>query len=215
MNGLALCAGVGGLERGLMRALDGSYKTVCYVEREAFAAAVLVARMESSQLDRAPIWDDIKTFDGRPWRGRVDIISGGYPCQPFSVAGKQLGDKDPRHLWPDVTRIVKEVAPTVCFFENVPGHLRLGFREVQEELRDMGYRIAATLHTAQEHGAPHKRERLFWLATDADRDSEYAQSFNVEVACESSGHATDADSAQRQIICEPSGVCPARAHAGI
>lgn len=75
MNGLALCAGVGGLELGLRIAIGDGFRTVCFVEREAYAAATLVARMEDQSLDRAPIWDDIATFDGAMWRGKVDLIS--------------------------------------------------------------------------------------------------------------------------------------------
>ena len=164
MNGLALCAGIGGLELGISLALGDGYRTVGYVEREAYAAAALVARMEDSAMDSAPIWDDIKTFDGRPWRGLVDIVSGGYPCQPFSVAGRRRGADDPRHLWPDVRRIVSEVQPGLCFFENVANHIRLGFEEVRADLRGMGYRVEAGLFSAAEVGAPHLRKRLFILA---------------------------------------------------
>ena len=163
MNGLALCAGIGGLDLGLHVALDG-YRTVCYVEREAFCAASLVARMEDEALDSAPLWDDITTFDGHPWRGIVDIISAGYPCQPFSVAGRRAGVEDPRHLWPHVARIIGECEPGFVFLENVPGHLNLGFDEVARDLDGMGYETAATLLTASEVGASHRRERLFVLA---------------------------------------------------
>ncbi len=161
--GLSLCAGAGGLDLGLHIALP-DYRTVCYVERESFAASTLVGRMENEALDRAPVWDDVKTFRGKAWRGVVDIVHGGYPCQPFSIAGRQLGDKDPRHLWPDIARIVSEIKPPLCFFENVGGHLRLGFEQVHDDLRRMGYRVKAGLFTAEEVGTPHKRERLFILA---------------------------------------------------
>lgn len=164
MNGISLCSGVGGLELGLHLALGEHYRTLCYVEREAYAAATLVARMEDATLDRAPIWDDITTFDGRPWRGRVDIISGGYPCQPFSVAGKRLGEHDERHLWPHVYRIVREVQPRYCFFENVANHLRLGYDAVEADLRAAGYHVEAGIFSAGELGATHKLERLFILA---------------------------------------------------
>ncbi|WP_422371359.1 DNA cytosine methyltransferase [Hoeflea sp.] len=110
LTGLALCAGVGGLELGLHIA-EPRYRTVCFVEREAFAAATLVARMADKALDHAPVWDDVKAFDGRPWRGKVSLVTGGYPCQPFSAAGLQRGKNDPRHLWPDIARIVREVDP--------------------------------------------------------------------------------------------------------
>ena len=87
MNGLALCAGTGGLDLALQIA-DPRFRTVGYVEREASAAASLVARMEDQTLDKAPIWDDVVTFDGRSWRGIVDIVTSGDPCQSNSVAGK-------------------------------------------------------------------------------------------------------------------------------
>ncbi|WP_246003708.1 DNA cytosine methyltransferase [Histidinibacterium lentulum] len=161
--GLSLCSGAGGLDLGLHLALPG-YRTVGHVERDAYAAAVLVARMEDATLDRAPLWDDVATFDGRPWRGAVDIVTAGYPCQPFSVAGKRRGADDPRHLWPHVARIIGEVEPPFVFLENVAHHLRLGFPEVAGGLVGMGYRLAAGLFTAAEVGAPHRRERLFILA---------------------------------------------------
>ena len=88
-----------------------------------YAAATLVARMEDKALDTAPVWDDITNFDGRPWRGTVDILSGGYPCQPFSVAGKRQGVQDPRHLWPHFARIIGECQPEWVFLENVANHL--------------------------------------------------------------------------------------------
>ncbi len=120
--------------------------------------------MEDASLDQAVVWDDVGTFDGRSWRGAVDIITAGYPCQPFSVAGKRRGADDPRHLWPHVARIICEVEPPFVFLENVAHHLRLGFPEVASGLVGMGYRLAAGLFTAAEVGAPHKRERLFILA---------------------------------------------------
>ena len=161
--GLSLCSGAGGLDLGLTIAMPG-YRTVGHVERETYAAAILVARMEEKALDPAPVWDDVASFDGRPWRGVVDIVTAGYPCQPFSVAGKRRGADDPRHLWPHVARIIGEVEPPFVFLENVAHHLRLGFPEVAGGLVGMGYRLAAGLFTAAEVGAPHKRERLFILA---------------------------------------------------
>lgn len=129
-----------------------------------FAAATLVARMEDASLDPAPVWDDVASFDGRPWRGAVDIITAGYPCQPFSVAGKRRGAEDLRHLWPHVARIISEVEPPFVFLENVAHHLRIGFPEIASGLVGMGYKLAAGLFTAAEVGAPHRRERLFILA---------------------------------------------------
>ena len=183
---LSLCAGVGGLDLGLRMAQPNA-RTVCFVEIEAYAAAILATRMEQDALDQAPIWTDLRTFDGKPWRGLVDCITAGYPCQPFSVAGKQLGDKDPRHLWPDVFRVVREIDPPLCFFENVPGHLRLGFQQVHDDLRSLGYCVKAGLFTAEEVGASHKRERLFILAY---RESVFSQHSVPERDCQ--GRSTQA-----------------------
>lgn len=160
---LSLCSGYGGLELGL-RLAGLRARTVCYVEREITAAGVLAARIADGALDDAPIWSDLATFDARPWRGRVDLVTAGYPCQPFSQAGLRGGTSDPRHLWPDVARVIRECAPAWVFLENVANHLRLGFREVCLKLRSMGYRVEAGLYSAEESGANHVRERLFALA---------------------------------------------------
>ncbi len=161
--GLALCAGVGGLEIGLKIAEPG-YDAVCMVERNAFAAAVLVARMADQALGDAAVWDDLVTFDGRPWRGKVDCVTAGYPCQPFSPAGLRRGVDDPRHLWPHVARIIGEIEPEWVFCENVAGHVDHGFDQVVAELQGMGYRVEAGLFSAAEVGAAHWRARLFLLA---------------------------------------------------
>lgn len=161
---LSLASGGGGLDAGVALALGGRARTVCFVENEVTAVRALAASMEAQLLDDAPVWSDLRTFNGAAWRGLVDGVIGGYPCQPFSVAGKRRGVDDPRHLWPYIAGIVRAVEPRWCFFENVGGHLRLGFREVAEELRGMGYRVAATLWRAEEVGAPHRRERLFIMA---------------------------------------------------
>jgi DNA (cytosine-5)-methyltransferase 1 len=121
--------------------------------------------MEEGTLDDAPLWSDLRTFDGKPWRGIVDCIIGGYPCQPFSYAGKKLGEHDPRHLWPDIYRIIRECEPTWCFFENVEGHVRLGYFDiVRPSLERLGYHVEEEIVEASEVGAPHRRRRLFILA---------------------------------------------------
>jgi len=160
---LSLCSGGGGLDLGVRLAIPHA-RTVCYVEREAFACEVLVQAMQAGHLDKAPIWTDLTTFDGKPWRGKVDFIFGGYPCQPFSVAGKRQGESDERWLWPDIVRIIREIRPRFCFFENVPGHLRLGFDRVLCDLAEIGFDVEWTTLSAAECGASHKRERLWILA---------------------------------------------------
>jgi DNA (cytosine-5)-methyltransferase 1 len=162
-RGISLCAGYAGLDLGLHIA-ESRYRTVAFVERESHAAAALVARMEDQALGQAPIWDDLRTFDARPWRDRIHLVSAGYPCQPFSYAGKRRGHADPRHLWPEVARIVDEARPEWVWCENVEGHLALGYADVARDLRELGYTTKAGLFTAREAGARHRRRRLFILA---------------------------------------------------
>lgn len=164
MNGLALCAGIGGLDLGLKLAIGESYRTICYVEREAYAAAALVARMEDATLDSAPIWDDLTTFDGRHWRGIVDIITAGFPCQPFSYAGRRKGVNDDRWLWPDIERIIQQVRPGYVFLENVPGLFTSGFGHVLGSLASLGFNAEWDVFSAAGVGAPHLRKRVFILA---------------------------------------------------
>ncbi len=164
MNGLALCAGVGGLELGIGLALGSDYRTVGYCERETFPASTLVARMEDSSLDQAPIWDDLETFPGKSYRGKVDIISAGFPCQPFSTAGSKKGLDDERWLWPLIDRIVCDVGPRFVFLENVPGLIDKGLGEILGALAEAGFDAEVGCFTASEVGASHKRERIFILA---------------------------------------------------
>lgn len=163
LRGLALCAGAGGLELGLGLALP-HYRTIAYVERAPAAVAVLKARMRDGCLHRAPVFDDLRTFDGHRYRGRVGILSAGYPCQPFSTNGKRQGFRDERNLWPHVARIADQARPAVLFFENVAAHLTFGFPVVARDLRRLGYRFAAGVFSAGEVGAAHERKRLFILA---------------------------------------------------
>lgn len=163
LNVLSLCTGGAGLDLGLKLAVPAA-RTVCYVEREAYAVALLVSRIQEKILDSAPIWSDVTTFDGCPWRGIVDIVTAGYPCQPFSSAGRRMAAADPRHIWPSISWIISEVRPRICFFENVANHVNIGFKDVRNNLQELGYRVAAGLYTAAEAGAPHERKRLFILA---------------------------------------------------
>jgi len=160
---LSFCAGYGGIDLGLQRVLP-SCRTVAYVEIEAFAIANLVAKMEAGDLDAAPVWTDIKTFPTEPFRGLVDIISGGYPCQPFSAAGSRLGTKDPRHLWPFLRRAIRVIQPGRVFLENVEGHISLGLSSVISDLEEDGYRATWGIFSAAEVGASHQRKRVFIMA---------------------------------------------------
>jgi len=165
MNELALFAGVGG---GLLATkwLLG-WCTVCYVEWEQYCIDVLQARIADGLLDDAPIWDDARTFDGRPWAGCVDIVTAGFPCQPFSVAGRQQADADERNMWPDTIRIIREVQPAWVLLENVPGLLAGShgyYGQVLSELAQSGYDARWRVLSAAEVGAPFVRDRLFVVA---------------------------------------------------
>ena len=160
---LSLCTGYGGLEDGIRRAV-GQITVLAHVEIEAFAVANLVNKMETGSMVPVPVWTDLKTFKSGIFRGHVDILTGGYPCQPFSHAGKRLGEEDPRHLWPYITEIVKDCEPGWVFFENVEGHLTSGIVQVLTDLEEMGYTAKAGIFSAVEVGAPHQRKRVFILA---------------------------------------------------
>ncbi|WP_252865604.1 DNA cytosine methyltransferase [Brevundimonas diminuta] len=174
-NILGLCAGVGGLELGVRIARPGA-RGVCYLEREVPAAARLVARMQDGSLHPAPVWSDLTTFDGIPWRGVVDCLTSGDPCQPNSVAGKQRGKDDDRWLLDHVFRIIDEVRPHRVFRENVPGNAHGQLEAIVPALEGMGYRIAAGIFSARGAGASHLRERLFIMA---DRDGEHGDGSRI------------------------------------
>ena len=160
---VSLCAGYGGIDLGLRRVLPG-LRTIAYSEIEEYACGLLAARMESGHLDPAPIWSDLKTFPFSDFHGCVDILSGGYPCQPFSAAGKRRGTDDPRHLWPYIADGIRLCQPRICFFENVEGHISLGLRDVLGDLERLGYAATWGIFSAAEVGAPHQRKRIFILA---------------------------------------------------
>jgi DNA (cytosine-5)-methyltransferase 1 len=138
-------------------------RVVCYVENEAFACETLASKMETGFMDQAPIWTNLRTFDGKSWRGIVDCIIGGYPCQPFSLAGRQKGEHDTRHLWPCILGLIKEINPSFVFFENVSNHLQIGYETVRRELQETGYLVEQGIFSASEVGATHLRKRLFIL----------------------------------------------------
>ena len=161
-NIISFCTGYSGLELGIKRA-GVDVRTICYLEIEVYVQAVLVKAMEEGRLCSAPIWSNVKSFDARPFRGIVDGITGGFPCQPFSSAGKRKGQEDPRHLWPSIANSIRLCRPGWVFLENVPGLVTLGLRDVLQDLGQMGYRTTWGIFSAEEVGAPHQRKRVFIL----------------------------------------------------
>ncbi|RWE75263.1 DNA cytosine methyltransferase [Mesorhizobium sp.] len=165
---ISLCTGGGGLDLGIELAIPGT-RTVCMVEREAFAVAHLVAAMEQGLLHSAPVWSDARTFDGRPWRGCVDGLIGGIPCQPHSLAGRKQGSLDERDLWSDTRRIIAQSRPWLVLIENVRGMLAAGdddiagAERVWRDLRKLGFAVEGGLFTAEEVGDTQEGERFFIL----------------------------------------------------
>src|SRR5690606_21929618 len=134
---LALFAGAGG---GILGGMLLGWRTVCAVERDPYARDVLVARQNDGSLHPFPIWDDVCTFDGRPWRGVVDVVSGGFPCQDISAAGKGAGITGSRSgLWSEMARIVGEVQPRYVWVENSPLLVSRGLGLVLADLAALGY----------------------------------------------------------------------------
>ena len=167
---LSVCSGYEGLGLGLRRVFP-SIREIAYVEGEAWAVANLANKMEEGKLHPAPVWTDVKTFEFRQFRGTVDILSGGFPCQPFSTAGSGKGVSDERHLYPFISAGIRECQPTVVFLENVPGIITKKLpdgtpvlQHVLQDLEGMGYTATAGIFSAEEVSAPHRRDRVFILA---------------------------------------------------
>jgi len=160
---ISLYSGAGGLDVGYRRGNPGAIPLL-YVERDFEAAAVLVEKIRTGRLDQAPIWCNTSTLDCKPFVGRVDAIIGGFPCQPFSGAGRREGTEDERWLWEDITRLVGEIRPRELFLENVSGLFHGGIQVVIGGLSEMGYDAKWITLQAKEVGAPHQRERVFILA---------------------------------------------------
>lgn len=160
MRHLDLFSGIGGFA---LAAQWMGWETVQFVEKDPFCQKVLEKNFKG-----VPIHGDIKTFDGKPLRGSVDIITGGFPCQPYSRAGKRLGKKDDRHLWPEYDRVIDEVRPSIVVGENVRGLLDwqggLVFEEIKTSLETKGYTVAFFVLPACGKDAPHQRDRLWIIA---------------------------------------------------
>jgi len=162
LNELALFAGAGG---GLLASHLLGWNTVAAVEIEKCPREVLLQRQRDGMLDQFPIWDDVCTFDGKPWRGLVDVVSGGFPCQDISTAGKGAGLAGARSgLWFEYLRIVEETRPRYVFAENSPDLRTRGLGTVIEGLTGLGYDVRWGVLGAWHVGAPHKRNRMWVLA---------------------------------------------------
>ena len=169
INHLSLCSGYEGIGIGLRTVLP-NLREIAFVEIEAFNIANLVAKMEEGKIHAAPIHTNIKTFPYGKFRGCVDILSGGFPCQPFSAAGKRQATEDPRHLFPYIANGIRECQPRIVFLENVEGIISAKTADgesvlqyVLRELEGLGYTATAGIFSAAEVGATHQRKRVFIL----------------------------------------------------
>ena len=163
----SLFSGIGGFELGVERALHrAGYKpqTLFQVEQNKFCQRVL-----QKHWPNVPILEDVKEIANDPDRfipktdWRKTILTAGYPCQPFSAAGKQKGTKDPRHIWPFIFKIVALKKPKYCVFENVNGHIALGLDAVLNDLESQNYAVSTSIIPALPF-RPHKRERIWVVA---------------------------------------------------
>ena len=191
MNELALFAGTGG---GILGGKLLGWRTVCAVEINPYARAVLAERQNDGCLAPFPVWDDIRTFDGRPWAGLVDVVSGGFPCQDISVAGKGAGLSGARSgLWGEMRRIIGEVRPRHVFVENSPALTSRGLGTVLGDLAALGYDARWGVLGAIDAGAPHRRDRI-WIVADSDgvrlEEHEFIES---DLSTGSSGNVADTD----------------------
>ena len=162
MRVLSLCSGYGGLDLAV-EAVTGA-RTVAVCDNDPGASKLLAHRFP-----HVPNLGDLKTIRWEDWAG-VEVMTAGYPCQPFSHAGKRAGTDDPRHIFPDIARGIRIVGPRLVVLENVRGHLALGFDVVLGALADIGYDARWVCLRASDVGACHKRERLFLVATPADAE---------------------------------------------
>lgn len=173
INELAIFAGAGG---GLLASSILGWETVCAVELDWHKRCVLTQRQNDGLLPIFPIWDDIRTFDGRTWRGGIDVVSGGFPCQPFSTAASGQNNAD--DLWPEMFRVVANVAPRYVFAENVSAK---AIDQAADDLESLGYQTKAISLSAKDLGADHVRDRC-WLLAYTDNKSELLRGFNAEMA---------------------------------
>lgn len=165
MNELALFAGAGG---GILGGHLLGWRTVCAVERDAHCAAVLAQRQNDGCLKPFPIWSDVESFDGRPWQGIVDVVSGGFPCTNVAICGDGTGlDGEDSRLWLEQRRIIDEVRPGRAFVENSTMLTSRGLGRVLGDLAELGFDARWGVFSAYDAGLGHMRERL-WIVADAD-----------------------------------------------
>jgi DNA (cytosine-5)-methyltransferase 1 len=196
MRVLDLFSGIGGFSLGLESA---GMETVAFCEKDSFCRKVLTQHWPN-----VPIHEDIRDLDGRIYRGTVDVVCGGFPCQPFSVAGLRQGKDDDRHLWPEMLRVIRESQPRWVIGENVSGFIRMALDDVCADLEREGYEVRTFVLPACAVDARHRRDRV-WIVgyTSSEyrrRDTDGRRSQGVEVGghlLEEAGRLEVSDSVDR------------------
>ena len=166
MRELSLFSGAGG---GLLASKLLGWTTIGYVEWNEYCQQVIAQRINDGILDTAPIFTDVREFvqsgAARQYRGFVDVVSAGFPCQPFSQAGSRKGGGDSRNMWPATRDAIADVQPNYCYLENVPGLLAHEYgRRVFGDLAELGFNARWCVLGAADVGAPHRRKRLWIVA---------------------------------------------------
>ena len=156
------------------------WRTRCAVEIDAYCRSILLARQRDGILPKFPIWDNIETFNGRPWKGHIDLITGGFPCQDISSAGTGRGIDGPKSsLWKEMARVISEVQPERVFVENSPLLISRGLTTVLSDLAQCGYDARWCVLGACDVGAPHKRARI-WIYGHSNKNRKSALSIDDE-----------------------------------
>jgi DNA (cytosine-5)-methyltransferase 1 len=193
MNELSLFSGAGG---GLLGTKLLGWRNIGYVEHERYCQQIISQRIKDGILDEAPIFGDIDSFiesgAAKKYKGFVDVVTAGFPCQPFSVAGKQAGEDDPRNKWPQTIQCIRDIRPRYAFLENVPGLLNSGyFPEILGSLAEAGFDARWVVLGADDVGAPHRRKRL-WILADSD-----------SIGLEKYGHSESTDAVVTGQVADP------------
>ena len=206
MNELHLFAGAGG---GILGGMLLGHRCVCAVEIDQYARSVLIARQNDGSLPPFPIWDDVCTFDGTPWRGIVDVVCGGFPCQDISAAGKGAGITGERSgLWKEFARIIGEVRPSYVFVENSPMLTIRGLGTVLGDLAAMGFDAEYGVLSAADVGANHRRERIWILAhSNGDRGATRTQEQMRGVVSNVNRLSATEESGRELVECGADGDC--------
>lgn len=198
MKELSLFSGAGG---GLLGTKLLGWRHCGYVEFNDYCQRIIKQRIEDGILDEAPIFGDIRAFISEgyaeSYQGMVDVVTAGFPCQPFSLAGKLAGEDDSRNMWPETLAVIRAVRPRYAFLENVPGLLAHRYaRRIFGDLAESGFNTRWRVLSAAEMGAPHKRDRV-WICCHANSESESTGAVNDQ---KKSKLQEDASNAKRNVL---------------